>query len=111
MIKVYYKENGEWTIKSSHYEAGIMAPNPFSLAYVVFTLTLERKPLFFTFILILPCAIILAVAFLSFLVPIQSGEKMSIGITTLLSIIVLLLVIADQLPPTSDTIPLISKFI
>ena len=60
--------------------------------------------------MILPCTIIVAVSLLAFLVPAESGEKMSIGITTLLSISVLLLVISDNLPPTSDSIPLISEY-
>ena len=65
--------------------------------------------LFYVFNMILPCVIILCVAFLAFLVPVNSGEKMSISITTLLSIVVLLLVISTDLPPCPNYVPLICK--
>ena len=81
------------------------------IAELTFFIGLKRKPLFFVLTLILPCILTLVVAFLAFVVPLESGEKMSISITTLLSILVLLLVISDSLPPSSDYVSLIGKYI
>jgi hypothetical protein len=58
----------------------------------------------------MPCILLTIVALLGFLVPVSSGEKVSIGITILLSLIVFLLVLADYMPPNSDNLPLIATF-
>ena len=82
---------------------------PYPMEDITFYLYIKQKPFFYLFNMILPCVLTLLVSFLAFLVPMNSGEKISISITTLLSICVLLLVISDQLPPRSDYVPLISK--
>ena len=84
---------------------------PYPMSDLTFYIHLKRKPLFYVFNMILPCILTLLVSFLAFLLPSGSGEKMSISITTLLSISVLLIVISDQLPPSSDYVPLISTYI
>jgi len=47
------------------------------------------------------------VALLGFYVPSDSGEKVSMGITTLLSMTVFLMLVAENMPPTSDVLPLV----
>ena len=42
-----------------------------------------------------------------FYMPSDSGEKVTMGITTLLSMTVFLMLVADSMPPTSDVLPLI----
>jgi hypothetical protein len=49
------------------------------------------------------------VGFLGFLIPPDSGEKVSMGVTTLLSMTVFLMVVAENMPPNSDSVPLIGK--
>ena len=61
------------------------------------------------FNLILPCALLTGVALLSFYMPSESGEKVTLGITTLLSMTVFLMVIGESMPPTSEKLPLIGK--
>ena len=78
---------------------------------VVFKLHIKRKPLFVFYNFMVPCFFTVAVALLAFLVPPASGEKMSIGITTLLSSSVLLLVISSELPRCSDYVPLIGSIL
>lgn len=88
---------------------------------------MRRRPLFYVFNLILPCFLITTVAFLGFCVPsdsgkikliiiclstdFSSGEKVSIGVTTLLSMTVFLMLVTDSMPPNSDSLPLIGKSI
>jgi hypothetical protein len=61
------------------------------------------------FNLVMPCILITLVALLGFYMPSESGEKVSMGITTLLSMTVFLMIVADSLPPSSDVVPLIGK--
>lgn len=50
-------------------------------------------------------------ALLGFYVPSDSGEKVSMGITTLLSMTVFLMLVAENMPPTSDVLPLVGRHV
>ena len=57
--------------------------------------------------MVLPSLLILFVGFLAFMIPSDSDEKITMSVTTLLSMTVFLMVIADSMPPNSDNIPFI----
>jgi len=80
-----------------------------SIADITYSIVLRRRPLFYVFNLILPCVLISGLALLSFYMPSDSGEKVTLGITTLLSMTVFLMVIGESMPPTSEKLPLIGK--
>eukprot|EP00093_Oithona_nana_P008990 08990.XXX_167161_164685_1 [CDS] Oithona nana genome sequencing. len=65
--------------------------------------------MFYVFNLILPCVLINGIALLVFYVPSESGEKVTLGISALLSMTVFLMTIRESLPPTEKT-PLISLY-
>ncbi|XP_048238963.1 neuronal acetylcholine receptor subunit alpha-10-like [Haliotis rufescens] len=107
-----YIGNAEWDMVSYKKSRNVLrypcCPEPYlSLSYRV---VVRRRPLFFLVNLMMPCLVITLVALLGLLVPNESGEKISIGITSLLAMIALLLVISSLLPPTSLAIPLIGKY-
>ncbi|XP_045169531.1 ligand-gated ion channel 4-like [Mercenaria mercenaria] len=81
-------------------------PVPFMKYYIV----IKRRPLFYLFNMVMPCVLITIVALLGFYMPPESGEKVSMGITTLLSIVVFLMIVAESMPPTSDVVPLIGLY-
>ncbi|XP_046571025.1 neuronal acetylcholine receptor subunit alpha-7-like [Haliotis rubra] len=107
-----YISNAEWELisftkdRQAKYFACCLEP------YIVltYTMSLRRRPMYFLMYLMMPCLIITLVALLGLLVPNESGEKISIGITSLLAMIALLLVISTFLPPTSLAIPLIGRY-
>ena len=47
---------------------------------------------------------------LVFYLPPDSGEKVSLGVTVLLALTVFLLIVAETMPPQSETIPLIGEY-
>lgn len=79
------------------------------LQYITYTVQMRRKPLFYVFNMIMPCFIITLISLLGFYIPSNSGEKVSMGITTLLSMTVFLMLVAENMPPTSDVLPLVGK--
>uniref|UniRef100_A0A914W783 Uncharacterized protein n=1 Tax=Plectus sambesii TaxID=2011161 RepID=A0A914W783_9BILA len=81
-------------------------PYPFIDVYI----HIRRRPMFYVFNLILPCVLISLIALLGFYMPSDSGEKVTLGITTLLSMTVFLMLVAESMPPTSDTLPLIGMY-
>ncbi|CAG5127639.1 unnamed protein product, partial [Candidula unifasciata] len=70
----------------------------------------SRRPLFYIFNMILPCLIITLVALLGFYIPSDSGEKVTMGITTLLSMTVFMMLVTENMPPTSDVLPLVGLY-
>ena len=56
-----------------------------------------------------PCILTSSVAAVSFILPPESGEKVSLSVTVLLSLAVFLLMVSEQLPASSDTFPYIGK--
>ena len=76
---------------------------------VLYTVLLKRRPLFHIFSFILPCGLLSMLNLLAFLLPTESGEKVSLGITNLLALVLFQQLIADSLPPSSSDMPIISK--
>ncbi|KAK3532820.1 hypothetical protein QTP86_032105 [Hemibagrus guttatus] len=74
---------------------------------VTYTVTMRRRTLYYGLNLLIPCVLISGLALLVFLLPADSGEKISLGITVLLSLTVFMLLVAEIMPATSDSVPLI----
>ena len=106
-----YIPNSEWTLVRLHVQRNLMYYSCCAEPYpdITYTVQMRRKPLFYVFNMILPCFLITLVALLGFYVPSDSGEKVSMGITTLLSMTVFLMLVAENMPPTSDVLPLVGK--
>ncbi|KAI1722510.1 neurotransmitter-gated ion-channel transmembrane region domain-containing protein [Ditylenchus destructor] len=71
----------------------------------------RRKTLFYTVVLIIPTVLMAFLSMAVFFLPTDSGEKMTLTISVLLSIVVFLLLVSKILPPTSSTIPLMAKYL
>lgn len=78
---------------------------------IIFNITLRRKTLFYTVNLIIPCVGISFLSVLVFYLPSDSGEKISLCISILLSLTVFFLLLAEIIPPTSLTVPLLGKYL
>nr|AWC68049.1 nicotinic acetylcholine receptor alpha 5 [Leptinotarsa decemlineata] len=106
-----YQANGEFDLigfsSVKNIEFYSCCPEPYP--DITYTIKLRRRPLFYVFNLILPCILINGIALLVFYVPSESGEKVTLGISALLSMTVFLMTIRETLPPTEKT-PLISMY-
>lgn len=78
---------------------------------ITYKIILRRKTLFFTVNLLAPCVLISFLSSLTFYLPANAQEKVTLCISILLALIVFLLLVSRSLPPTSVTIPLISKYL
>ncbi|KAK2164106.1 hypothetical protein LSH36_68g00000, partial [Paralvinella palmiformis] len=109
-----YTESGEWEIEKTaasssnqYFESDPGIPFP----TVRFSLYLRRKPRFYTINIITPCLTMSLLALLVFYLPPDSGEKISLGITVLLSFSVFLLLVAENVPKTSEYVPLLGIYL
>jgi nicotinic acetylcholine receptor len=78
---------------------------------ITFSITIRRKTLFYTVNLIIPCVGISFLTVLTFYLPSDSGEKVALCISILLSLTVFFLLLAELIPPTSLVVPLIGKYL
>ncbi|XP_034077022.1 neuronal acetylcholine receptor subunit alpha-7a isoform X1 [Gymnodraco acuticeps] len=107
-----YIANGEWDLvgvpgrKNERFYDCCEEPYP----DVTFTVVMRRRTLYYGLNLLIPCVLISTLALLVFLLPADSGEKISLGITVLLSLTVFMLLVAEIMPATSDSVPLIAQY-
>uniref|UniRef100_A0A8R1DUR4 Uncharacterized protein n=1 Tax=Caenorhabditis japonica TaxID=281687 RepID=A0A8R1DUR4_CAEJA len=108
--------NEEWQVKSFHihrheYKYACCA-EPWVILQA--SLVIQRKPLYYLVNLIIPTSIITLVAITGFFTPASTDddrtEKINLGITTLLAMSILMLMVSDQMPTTSEFVPLIAWF-
>ncbi|XP_061171691.1 neuronal acetylcholine receptor subunit alpha-3-like [Saccostrea echinata] len=102
-----YKESGVWEI--THTKAEVSRGSAESM--VTFSLYLKRKPLYFVLNIIVPILFLGLLTILVFVLPVDSGEKMSYAITVFLSFAVFLTIINTQLPVSSDSTSVLSFYL
>merc|ERR1712141_918110 len=78
---------------------------------ITFNITMRRKTLFYTVNLIIPCMGISFLTVLTFYLPSDSGEKVTLSISILTSLYVFFLLVVEIIPPTSLVVPLLGKFV
>ncbi|XP_060523967.1 acetylcholine receptor subunit beta-like 2 isoform X2 [Cylas formicarius] len=78
---------------------------------ITFKITMRRKTLFYTVNLIIPCVGITFLTVLVFYLPSDSGEKVTLCVSILLSLTVFFLLLAEIIPPTSLAVPLLGKYL
>ena len=107
-----YQEHEEWkfvdhsiNINSVKYEC---CDNEYH--DIEFHYTIRRKPAYYNLNIIIPTFATATLIILTLLVPWDSGERISFAVTVLLSIIVFLLIVSENLPKT-DNEPLLSRMI
>ena len=78
---------------------------------ITFTFKLERKPQYIIINVVLPILFLCLLNVLVFLLPSESGERVSYSITVLLSIAVFMTIVSSTLPKSSEPLPLIAYFL
>jgi nicotinic acetylcholine receptor len=108
-----YYSSVEWDVLSVPAQKNIKiyecCPEPYYDIY--FNITIRRKTLFYTVNLIIPCVNISFLSVLVFFLPSDSGEKLTLGISILVALLVFYLLLIELIPPTSLVIPLIGKYL
>ncbi|XP_022253630.1 acetylcholine receptor subunit alpha-like, partial [Limulus polyphemus] len=78
---------------------------------ITFNISMRRKTLFYTVNLIIPCMGISFLTVLVFYLPSDSGQKVTLSISILLALTLFFLLLAEIIPPTSLTVPLLGKYL
>lgn len=108
-----YYQSVEWDILSISAQKNIKyyncCPEPYFDIY--FNITIRRKTLFYTVNLLIPCVNISFLSVLVFYLPSDSGEKLTLGISILVALLVFYLLLIELIPPSSLVIPLLGKYL
>ncbi|CAF2385094.1 unnamed protein product [Rotaria sp. Silwood2] len=107
-----YVDNGEWKLLSSW---TILSKLTYpccdeSFFDLKFYFHIRRRTLYYIYNVMIPCIMLSILTCLTFYLPVESGEKVSLGLTVLLAFSVFMLLIAESMPATSEFIPLIGIY-
>ncbi|CAF0777559.1 unnamed protein product [Rotaria sordida] len=107
-----YVDNGEWKLLSSW---TILSRLTYpccdeSFYDLKFYFHIRRRTLYYIYNVMIPCIMLSILTCLTFYLPVESGEKVSLGLTVLLAFSVFMLLIAESMPATSEFIPLIGIY-
>ncbi|XP_073510589.1 acetylcholine receptor subunit epsilon-like isoform X2 [Phyllobates terribilis] len=110
-----FTENGEWAIKHCpawKYLNTIYTDDDLQYQQIIFGLIIQRKPLFYVVNIIVPCVLISSLVVLVYFLPAKAGgQKCTLSISVLLAQVVFLFLIAQKVPETSLSVPLIGKYL
>ncbi|XP_031567059.1 acetylcholine receptor subunit alpha-like isoform X2 [Actinia tenebrosa] len=109
----FYMKSSEFQLISAKAKRNVVryscCPEPYP--DVTFYLHLRRKPGFFLYNIIIPCLVITSLAVLTFLLPPEIGERVTLVIESFLALSFVILMVSSSVPVTSDNTPLIMKFL
>ena len=100
-------EHGSWTVVNTSVKVEYVS----LVSKVTFTFRLKRKPQYVIVNVVLPILFLCLLNVLVFILPAESGERVSYAITVLLSIAVFMTIVSNTLPKTSEPLPIIGYFL
>ena len=104
---------GEWELVHSYTEITDERVSDFGqvdYSLVRFTLILKRNHLYYLIKIILPFTMVSCVTLFTFLLPPQTGEKLTLNVTILLSLVIYLQLLSEYIPKSDDETPLLTLF-
>ena len=121
-LKIYEKTNGidtdlfekntVWELKSARAQKNMVhykcCPSPY--VDIIYSLEFRRKPLYYIMTIVFPSMLLSLLSSISFIFPADSGERVSLVISVLLGLVVIMLIVNDLTPVTSDSVPIITQF-
>ncbi|KAK3791727.1 hypothetical protein RRG08_011521 [Elysia crispata] len=111
VIMNYYAENGDWAIKGMTHERSIYYDGGYPFSKVTFSVSVKRRSIFHWINIIIPILINSFLCCFVFLLPADSGEKMGYSLTCLLAFVVLLTLLAADMPTSAKYTSLLEIYI
>ncbi|KAL3097079.1 hypothetical protein niasHS_002795 [Heterodera schachtii] len=112
----HYIPNMEWTLIDFRTRSNLKwydcCPNPYP--DICYYFSIKRNPSYYLFTLIMPSALITTITVVGFFTPHsttgENTEKVSLGVTSLLSLALILMMVSDKLPATSNSVPVLGQY-
>ena len=104
---VGYSPNGEWSLADAHVSDASMK----GASFLLMQFHLQRKPEFIIWNVIFPVVCMSFLNIMVFVLPAESGERVSYAMTVLLATAVFLTLVGDTLPKVSSPMPLLCFYL
>jgi hypothetical protein len=104
-----YHQNGEWELYSTFVKESSLTEEGEVFSTLDFAVILKRRPGYYLSQIIFPVLVVSLLTNITFLLPADSGEKISFILTVLLALAVLLTLIGDSMPTTSNHTSILCK--
>ncbi len=106
-----YSRNGVWLLDSISTVTNEQKYNCCETPYaeVIVLISLHRIPGYYIYNVIAPCMMLSTMTVCVFHLPPESGEKIGLGMTNVLALILFQQLIAENMPPLGDETPVIGK--
>ncbi|NP_001317822.1 Acetylcholine receptor monepantel-1 [Caenorhabditis elegans] len=111
-----FLENDAWSVLGTkvNREEKKYTCCPVNYTLLHYDVVIQRKPLYYVLNLIAPTAVITFISIIGFFTSSSvhdlRQEKITLGITTLLSMSIMIFMVSDKMPSTSTCVPLIALF-
>ena len=107
-----YTPSGEWKLisLSAVRKEVLYTCCKYEFVTLTYTVHIQRRVLFYMNNIIIPCVILNVLTILAFLLPHDSGERISLVITVLLGLTVYMLIFTENIPNSSVVPPIIGRF-
>ncbi|XP_046573448.1 neuronal acetylcholine receptor subunit alpha-6-like [Haliotis rubra] len=106
-----YNSNSQWDITNTSASRVVFGNSGKYFPWVYYKMSLKRKPSLAILTTLLPVLVLGLVNVVVFLIPVESGEKVSFAITVLLSFTVSLSFVTGMLPQNGDSLPMFTIFL
>ncbi|KAK7168429.1 hypothetical protein R3I94_002488 [Phoxinus phoxinus] len=104
-----FQAQGEWELLSINYSKATLLKG-IEFDQLIYQIKIKRRPLLYVINIIIPVFFFFVLDVASFFIDTNGEDKLSFKVTLLLSISVMLLILSNTLPSTSEQIPLIGIY-
>ncbi|XP_059159023.1 neuronal acetylcholine receptor subunit beta-4-like [Physella acuta] len=108
---LFFTSNGEWDYLGSNVTASQIETGFWNFSSVNIQFFVKRRPTFLLINIILPVVFLSFLNLLVFVIPVESGDKISYGITVLLALSVYMSIVSSLLPSSSLTTPKLTLYL
>ena len=113
LLCISFTENSAWTLRDIHLQVettSLSFLNPrIPKTQINYIVHISRKAFYYFVYLFAPCLLTSILMVMIFVLPPQCGERMVVGITTMLALTVFFLLAAKNIPETSEDVPLMGR--
>ncbi|KAF6769914.1 hypothetical protein AHF37_11881 [Paragonimus kellicotti] len=108
--RVYRPTNGlhVWRAKRGTWPNNMIS-NGTGQTDLVFRLYVRRQSFFYIWNIVIPCLLLTLLSSVVFWTPVKSGEKITLGLSVFLAFSMFMVLIAEEVPPSAERIPLIGE--
>ena len=110
IVLTEFHKSTEWTLLDFKTKSFESDQDDYTTSNVVFEFIFKRRSGYYVLTVIIPFTVVSVLGLMTFPLPPDSGEKVSLGMTCLLSFFVIQSAVSDQLPTSSYTMPFIGRF-